>query len=383
MRHLCYSRIALFFTLIFIQWACRAAGFEIPEWPREQERAEEIWRPASAAEFRGPPFLITQPQAPGAGPPAAASAPQSVLRIDQCASIEVAGENWLDQAHDYVDRKLCQPAVWFDDFFGEERVLEDLRPTMFVSLRNSARWAEGDGLVLVPDYMLRYRLPRLDRFLDRANLYVVSQSVSTKFTAQPGQPIDPGVDPATGDRKPVVGVRADVYGRFSSLVSIDTGLKVKLPLDPFARVRYQNTKLSGDAYILRFTENALWRYVEHFTATSQLDLELIKTTFTLIRWSNYATYIEGTPGLTWNTGLSFLTQLTAKSAASLDTSMWGATHPLCAAVNYRIGAKYRRNFYRAWLFYEVEPQVTWPRTENGGRAPVYALMTTLEAQFGK
>jgi hypothetical protein len=304
-------------------------------------------------------------------------------KIDPCATAEVEGTTWLDQTHVFVDKKLCEPAVWFDSFFGQDRTLEDVRPTAFVKWRNSARWTEGQGLTYFPDFTFRYRLPRLDRFLKKARLVIESRSTADKFTTQPGQAVDPGLDPATGTRSPTIGVRADFLTWLRSLASFDMGIKAHWPLDAFARLRYQYTKPLGEVYLIRFNETALYRYIEHFTETSQLDLERKITTFTILRWSNYATYTEGTAGVTWNTGISLITQLTPKSAISYDTSMWGVNHPDWVVQNYRIGSIYRRNFYRSWLFFELAPEVTWPKDASGKRNHVYAAMATLEIQFGK
>jgi len=115
----------------------------------------------------------------------------------------------------------------------------------------------------------------------------------------------------------------------------------------------------------------------------QLDLERKITTFTLVRWGNNLSFIEGTPGVTWNTGISLFTQLTPKSAISYDTSIWGVNRPDWVIQNYRIGSVYRRNFFRPWLFFELAPEVTWPKEESGHRNSTYAFMATLEIQFGK
>ena len=201
-----------------------------------------------------------------------------------------------------------------------------------------------------------------------------------KFINQPGQPVNPGTDPATGISKPFFGIRIDFFNRLRSLVSIDTCMLIQSPPDPFIRIKYQYTQPFGDVYLTRFTETALEKVVEHFTETSQIDLERKITTFTLLRWSNYATYTADKDMVTWNTGISLIKQLTNKSAISYDTSMWGVNHPKWTVQNHRIGSRYRRNFYRPWLFFELMPEVTWPKDKND---PVYALMSTLEIQFGK
>jgi hypothetical protein len=148
-------------------------------------------------------------------------------------------------------------------------------------------------------------------------------------------------------------------------------------------MRYQYVNPFGEVYLIRFSEIAMWQAIEHFSNTLQLDLERKFTTFTFVRWGNNVTYIQGTPGVTWNSGISLFTQLTPKSAISYDTSMWGVNHPDWVIQNYRVGSLYRRNFYRPWLFFELAPEVTWPKDERGHRNSTYAFMTTLEIQFGR
>lgn len=383
----------MFFSLVLLFAGFHGASAETPGQPGTISTATDsgpVNAETTTRQDPSSPAAQQEPKTDQAPPPDAktVTSEQPQPQIDYCFTVRVAGETWLDQVHDYVDRKLCQPAVWFDDFFGNDLVLEDVRPTMLVSLRNSARWTDGQGVDLIGHYRIRYRLPQMEKLLKKAKFYIISESPADKFTTQPGKPVDPGVDPETGVRKPIIGVRVDFFTWLRSLVSIDTGIKVRVPLDPFVRMRYQYTKPLGEAYLVRFTETLLYRYVEHFTETSQFDLERKMTTFTLIRWSNYVTYAEGTAGITWNTGISLLTQLSPKSAISYDTNMWGVNHPAWHTQNYRVGIKYRKNFYRPWLFFELEPEVTWPKDASqtgytSQKSHVYAFMATLEILFGK
>lgn len=130
----------------------------------------------------------------------------------------------------------------------------------------------------------------------------------------------------------------------------------------------------------------------HDLGTHQIELEMqneeLRTARdglerSIIRWANNVTYTEGTAGVTWNTGISLYNKLSPKSAISYDTSMWGVNHPDWVIQGYRVGSLYRRQFYRTWLFYELAPEVTWPKDITGQRKPVYAFMFTLEVQFGK
>jgi hypothetical protein len=387
-RHPRYSLIPLYFSLVLLFAGFHGASAEILEQletnstttnsdPLSTETNTQQHPSSSAAQQEPKTDQTPQPVAP------IEKTERFGPQVDPCFTVIVEGDTWLDQAHNYVQNKTCEPAVWFDTFFVHDHVLQDLRPATLIILRNSARWTEGKGVDLINNYRIRYRLPQMESLLKRAKFYVVSESPADKFTTQPGQPVNPGGDPNTEVRKPILGVRADLYTRLRSLVSFDTGIKISIHPDAYIRMRNQYERSFSEVYLIRFSEIPMWQAIEHFTNTVQLDLERKLTTFTLVRWGNNVTFTEGTSGITWNTGISLLTQLTPKSAISYDTNIWGVNHPAWIIQNYRIGSLYRRNFYRPWLFFELAPEVTWPRDESYRRNSVYAFMATLEIQFGK
>ena len=309
----------------------------------------------------------------------------SGTQSDTCKTDITDGATWIDHVHALVQEKTCEPAVWFDNFFGEDHVLLDLRPGTFIIFRNSARLTEGLKVAYASDFSISFDLPRWERTLRHARLYIESRSEIDRYSAQQGQPIEPGINQETGVRQPIIGVRIDPYIKsIALLVSIDSGVKINMHPNAFVRMRYQYSKAFGGVYLIRSSEIAMWRAVEHFSNTLQLDLERNINTFTLVRWGNSINYIDDTPGVKWNTGISYFTLLTRKSAISFDTSMWGVNDPEWTIEDYRIGSLYRLNFYRPWLFFEIEPEVTWPVNEKSGhRNATFVLMSTLEIQFGR
>ncbi len=311
--------------------------------------------------------------------PETASSQQPEPKKNPCASQETYGDTWLDQTHDFVSQNICEPAVWFDSFFGDYNILEDVRPGAFVRLRDSVRWSEGNHVHHLTDYIIQWRFPKMKK---KFKFFIVGGDID-KVDPLTGQPVQSFDQQAAAARQSHIGVRYDFFTWLRSLVSIDTGIRIHIPLDPFVRMRYQYTVPFADVYLARFTETTIWRSVEHFSETTQLDLERKLDTFILLRWNSYMTYAEGTPGINWNTGISLLTQLSPKSAVSLDTSMWGVNHPRWTIDNYRVGTRYRRNFYRPWLFFEIEPEVTWPKKASGHRDPLFAVTFLIEVQFGR
>ena len=103
---------------------------------------------------------------------------------------------------------------------------------------------------------------------------------------------------------------------------------------------------------------------------------------TLLRWSNSITIEEKSEkinGWTWGTDLSLLHKISPKSAITFAGGVAGSTRPAWIAQNYRVLVRYRRNVFRKWLFLEGEPDIHWPRKEDGSRKPVWGA--TLRAQI--
>ena len=386
MKYSRYPSIMLFFSFVLLFAGFHGASAETPGQPETNSTATDSDVMSAGTTTLQNPSEPAAQQAPKTGQaPQPAEQTRFGPQVDPCFTVTVEGDNWMDQVHGFVQDNTCEPAVWFDTFFVRDHILLDVRPATLIVLRNSGRWTEGQSVDPVHYYRFRYRLPQMEKLLKRAKFYLVSESPPDKFTIQPGMPVDPGVSPETGVRKPLVGVRADLYTRLRSLASVDTGIKISMHPDAYIRMRFQYEKPFGEVYLIRFTEIAMWQTIEHFTNTVTLDFERKLATFTLLRWGNNVTFTQGRSGITWNSGISLLTQLTPKSAISYDTSIWGVNHPDWIIDNYRVGSLYRRNFYRPWLFFELAPEVTWPRDESGRRHrnSAYAFMATLEIQFGK
>src|SRR3972149_11278470 len=113
----------------------------------------------------------------------------SGTQSDTCKTDITDGATWIDHVHALVQEKTCEPAVWFDNFFGEDHVLLDLRPGTFIILRNSARLTEGLKVKYATDFYITLDLPNLDRILRKARIYIESGSDADKYTAHPGDPV--------------------------------------------------------------------------------------------------------------------------------------------------------------------------------------------------
>jgi hypothetical protein len=294
------------------------------------------------------------------------------------AATPAADNGWVDRTHSRVERDLFDAVVWFDRFFGDERMEVTERPESFLRWTNSIRWDEEERFTPRSTVRASLRLPRLKK---RWRLAISGETRGDPNTVNPEDPGNPGLDPDSRIRTGSTELIYDILRSSRSTLDAGIGVRVKIPPDAFVRTRFQHVRPIAPATLGRFTAIAFWSARDGLGESNQVDLERSLAPPTLLRWSNSLTITEESNGWTWGTELSLLHKLSPKSAATLGGGVSGSTRPAWAAQNYRVFTRFRRNVFRKWLFIEVEPDLHWPRKEDGSRKPVWGATLRAEIQF--
>jgi hypothetical protein len=225
------------------------------------------------------------------------------------------------------------------------------------------------------------RLPKLSRKL---KLVISGENKPDPTAVLPSDPGSPGFNPqapGTSVKQFNTELRYEFLQTEKSYFFAGAGVRLTLPVGVFARVRYQyNLPFREDNYF-RFAVTPFWKNEDGFGETTEFSLERRIRPGVLVGWANSGTISEITPGLEWGTAFSLSDQLSPRSAVSPSVGMSGQTRPHTVVSNYRIGVKYRRNDLRPWFFWELEPEVNWPRDDRGARKPVYATTFRVEILF--
>jgi hypothetical protein len=100
-----------------------------------------------------------------------------------------------------------------------------------------------------------------------------------------------------------------------------------------------------------------------------------------LRASQTGSWKEGRPGIHWGTELSFLERLSQKTVLNVKAGARGETQPFVYTDRYRLSLRVRKNMYRPWLFVEVEPELYWPRDNEGNYRKYNAFTFRVEIQF--
>ncbi|MFU8814628.1 MAG: hypothetical protein ACNA7W_04725 [Pseudomonadales bacterium] len=286
-----------------------------------------------------------------------------------CRDEEDRPISWLDRTHSYLVEQLCEPAAWFDGFFGGARADEETPVGSFFRVRNSLIWDETEGFEHDLRLSANISLPRVS---DRIRLLVSR-----------GESDDEGEVRTDDDEDARLGLRFLFGDRGTTKLDLDGTVKIEgAGLNPRVRGRARHTReLSTDTQA-RFTQTVFWEREEGVGTTSRADWEWLPDRMSLVRLSAKATLSEDTTDLEWSTGLVGFHQLNRRTAIRGELAAFGTSRGNFEPEEYFVNFRFRRSFLRDWLFYELQPEYAWPIDQvTGQRRSDMRFYVTLEVQF--
>ncbi|MFP4207044.1 MAG: hypothetical protein ACLFSC_00175 [Wenzhouxiangella sp.] len=291
-----------------------------------------------------------------------------------CRDEQDRPESWLDRSHAYMSQRLCEPAAWFDGFFGDPRALEETPVGTFIRLRNALQWDQSEGWSLGVRVRGNIELPRVS---DRVRLLISrDEDLSGDLRDGPAAADD-------GDNRTRLGLRFIASQRERSQLDLDGTVRVTSGgLNPRLQARYRHVVGLSANTLIRATQTAFWERDDGLGTTSRLDWEWLPDRDRLIRWSARGTYSQESEGVDWRTSVTAFRQLDLRTAIRTELGLFGYTSPRFEAEEYFVAVRLRRQFARPWLFYEIQPEHAWPLDERTGlRGSDWRLTLTLEIQF--
>ena len=277
---------------------------------------------------------------------------------------------WYDDTQSYFNGKLCLPAVWFDSFFADDRIFDEGAPGTYVRWRNEFTLDEEEHFKFQTRLSFSAQLPALTKKL---RLTFENDSDENLKDLVPG---------SSADTQNSLGLQLDLKS------NVRSKFNVSVTLSPRIRFRYRYTYPLEGNIVLRATQEVQNKKGVN-SALSRFDFEKLLFASHLLRLSTELRVSEAFKGFDWLQTATLFHRLSRKSSLSYESSVNGLTEPRTQAINYRIGVRYRRNFHRKWLFFEVAPEITWPITYDGNREKIvtdrrskWLLLFRLEVHFG-
>ena len=341
-----------------------------------------IAAPTASPALAGPPALTALPSQATSGSvtvPASGAMPQTNEPPVQ-RKPGVLGKT-ADDAHAGIQQSILDQAIRLDNFFGKTNPENRRQVAYLLRFRSGPRIEQGGNLNFSTDVRFDIGLPKLD---ERLHLMIFGGKEPDPSTPKlPEDPGNPGFDRTFQSRGRIVNaeLRYSLIRSTSAELFLGAGIGVGLPPNLFARSRFQYSRRLSDVTLFRFAETVFIKTSAVAGETTEIGLERSLDPKTILRWSTVGTVSEEIGALEWGSELALLHELSSRSATTVAAGIYGNTGLDDWITNYRIYATYRRNFLRDWLFYELEPQISWPRQSDGRFPPIFAFTARLEVVF--
>ena len=256
-------------------------------------------------------------------------------------------DDWLEDGKDYASRKANEMTQWVDNFFGnDERDLEQAESRL--RLRTIYNWDER------LDNEVKFRLG------GKVSLPQISKRLDLVFRGEDMDDFgDDGVEDPSEDRIGLqyqVGPKDIRKHRFDLTVGFGSS-------GPKPGVKYVYQDAFAEDLNFRFTQRFTYDLGEGGYGSSRFVLDKALRERELVRAYTRFLYGEKTEGTEWSSSLSYARGWQGDSGRVGATWLYvgadGQTEPYDFVKNYKVGARFRRQAYRDWLFWEIEPSYNW------------------------
>jgi len=300
--------------------------------------------------------------------------------ITTCKEIKPEQDNWLFRVRRTLAVTACASSAWLDSLFGDQFHYYEYLNTRG-SLSVGTLWSEYDGFDPRLRARVRLQLPqwneRISAFAGRVGEDDYISDTEGEFDALPTRQFG-GIE----DESVLVGLGYSSPERTGNDFDAGVGVRIDLPLDPYARARYEIVRTFADHYVFRVRETVFWQNSEGFGSTTRFNIDRALSDRFLLRWNNVGKYTEETVGLEWFSEVTLFQRLNDKTGLAWQNHISGQSD---AEVNLqRYGARVimRRQLTPAWLFLEVRGGIEWPRMKTAEqRDSSFEAGVAFEMQF--
>jgi hypothetical protein len=312
-----------------------------------------------------------------AGPPAPDASPMEI-----CAQPAEEDSTVLTRVRRSLTVTACASSAWLDGLFGDQIHYDEYHAT-YGTVTLGGLWSEYDGFDPRLRFRARLQLPqwdeRISAFAGRVGETDYISDTEGDFDALPTRQFG-----TLEDESVLLGLGYSSPERTGNDFDVGVGVRVDLPLDPYARARYEIVRSFADRYVFTARETVFWQNTEGFGTTTRINVDRLLSDRFLLRWSNLGKYTEETVGLEWYTQLTLFQSVGQRTGLAWQAQMEGETDNEVQITRNSARLILRRQLTPEWLIVELRGGVSWPRrklSEERDASPEVGI--AFEMQFGQ
>lgn len=281
----------------------------------------------------------------------------------------------MDNTHAHVSSRVQQTANKIDSFFGNERI-DDEATGNRVRVRSTLEFAEKGDINTKLKLKAKFTLPNLE---DRYNLVFGTEDEEGIVNEIMNSDDVGGIIDEVDDADYSSALRYIITATEKWNSSLDGGVKFRTGVDPFGRVRTRRS-FDLDGWSMRAAERITWIEDDGWESESSLAAERNLTDSLFFRAGGQVTWREDVDGVELEEGLGVTYQIDSRRAVTLRGGVRSVTRPANTVEEYAVSLRYRKQFYKDWLYYEIEPRASFPDERDFRFTPTVAVI--IEMIFG-
>lgn len=288
-----------------------------------------------------------------------------------------ASDNRLNKAdafHIVLSNSLNSSADWIDSFFGEERS-EIESDNSNLRLKFSGFLESGKNIDFKVRARLHLVLPNLEN-----KLHIFASSILDGDERDIDY-FDPGYEEDTRTRNFYLSLRYFFKAAERRSLSLRAGLKFHTMTPAlFAGPRYRYSR-GWNTWNFRFVEEFLYFTDIGWESKTSLDFEIPLSKSLIYRINLGGEWREDERGYLYRMDYDLYHTLSERKAMKYQVRYVFNTYPRNHLEYALAGVRYRQQFWRKWLFFEITPQFAFRLEEDYDPKPGITL--SLEVLLGK
>ena len=131
---------------------------------------------------------------------------------------------------------------------------------------------------------------------------------------------------------------------------------------------------------MRLTESLYWFEQSGAGESTQFDADRKLSEDYLARMRTLATWSDHDQKYYYEQDFNLFHRLDEKNAMSYSAGVFGVNQPNSHVAAYAISTKWRHRLHREWMFFEVQPVLSWPEEQEFHST--FSILFRIEAIFG-
>jgi len=275
--------------------------------------------------------------------------------------LEIGG-GWLLNTQDIVSQAVQNTAVSIDRYIARDSFDELERNDSYVRLRIVERLGESGRHDSEARVSAKIDLPSSKR-----KLKLVFDTDPDDFDSLEDKQRDIGIGTDISDKKSenaAVGLALEELLLNNWKMNLGAGVRLRSALDPYGRARFSRYYKFNENWSSRFRETFFYYDSKSWGADSEIDLYRPLDNDRLLHLSLAGQYLDSENNWEWVQGVSVNQRINRNNALEYQVGVSANSNPTLRVSNYWIRSKWQHRLYKDWLYFNVTPEVTFPRGES-------------------